>query len=483
LGNLKKFSSDTLIYGLGTGLKKFIGLFLLPFYARALSPADYGILDSLATFSFFISAIVGVGIDSASGFYFFEARTDNEKGEILFTTFLLRLFTAIPSLILGIFSSSISSVVFGTDKYALLVLLSCMTIPTTFLLNEQSQIYRFFREPWKFNIITIVKSLSSIALGISLVVILKYGIFGALVAAFASNVIVIVFSFFFYTRKKYSYSFNWAAAKKMFIFGYPLIWAGIVEWVYVSSDRFFLLHYTNLTEIGYYSIGTTFSQPIGMINMAVQMSFGVLFLEIYNNESQENGKKFAGDIFKIYIVISVTLASLISVFSTSIVPFVTTEAYAMGSLSIPFLTYSMIFSQGQQIVGSGIYINKKTWHYGWLVSVSAILNIILNFILIPRWGFVAAGLTTLVSYFAYFLLSYFVSQIYLPIEYNLGKILAYLLIAFLIAAFVPFAELKALLKLSVTFKFLLFFIILALPFLFGLISKKTVLDLKKVAFG
>jgi len=113
LGNIRKFSIDALVYGLGSGLKKFIGIFLLPFYTRALSPADYGILDSLATFTFFISAIIGVGIDSASGFYFFEVKTEKEKGQVLFTTFILRLLTAVPSLILSFFSKNISIALFG----------------------------------------------------------------------------------------------------------------------------------------------------------------------------------------------------------------------------------------------------------------------------------------------------------------------------------------------------------------------------------
>ncbi len=237
------------------------------------------LLDTLGTFTFFIAAIIGVGIDSASGFYFFEVKTEKEKGELLYTTFILRLLTVIPSLILSIFSEQISVSLFGTTDYTWLVFISCVSIPVSFMLSEQSHIYRYFRQPWKFNLITMLKSIGGIGLGITLVVILKFGVLGALLATLFSSLVVILFSFFYYTSKKYVYSFNWDFAKKMIVFGYPLIWAGVAQWVYVSSDRFFLLHYKNLTEIGYYSIGSTFSQPIDLINMAVQMSFGVLLLK------------------------------------------------------------------------------------------------------------------------------------------------------------------------------------------------------------
>ena len=57
----KEFIKDTFVYGLGSGIKKFIGLFLLPFYTRALSPSDYGIIDTLATGVFFLSAFLNMG--------------------------------------------------------------------------------------------------------------------------------------------------------------------------------------------------------------------------------------------------------------------------------------------------------------------------------------------------------------------------------------------------------------------------------------
>ncbi len=71
----------------------------------------------------------------------------------------------------------------------------------------------------------------------------------------------------------------------MLRFGFPLIWAGIAVWIYSVSDRFILLKFRDTTEIGYYSIGSTFAQPLGLINMAIQMSFGVLFWATFHDET------------------------------------------------------------------------------------------------------------------------------------------------------------------------------------------------------
>ena len=125
---IKNFSKDAIAYGLGKGIKKFLGFLLLPFYTRALTPADYGILDTLGTFVFFIAVFFNLGLDSASGFYYFQPKEENEKGKILFTVFILRLVTVIPAVILAFFASNISELLFKTDEYTNVVLITCLLL-------------------------------------------------------------------------------------------------------------------------------------------------------------------------------------------------------------------------------------------------------------------------------------------------------------------------------------------------------------------
>jgi len=78
MSNLKKLGKDSAVYGFGTVLKKFIGILLLPFYTRALSPSEYGILDTLVTFGFFTSVILSLGLVGATSRYYFIADTEKE---------------------------------------------------------------------------------------------------------------------------------------------------------------------------------------------------------------------------------------------------------------------------------------------------------------------------------------------------------------------------------------------------------------------
>lgn len=469
----KEFIKDTFVYGLGSGIKKFIGLFLLPFYTRALTPADYGILDTIATSIFFVSAFLNMGLDSASGFYFFKGKDDREKGEILFTVFVLRLVSIIPALILSFFSGMISKIMFGTEQYTAVIFFSCMIIPVSILVGEQSHLYRYYRSPWKYNFVTIFQSVASIIAGISLVVILKYGVLGAQLASLISSLTVVIFSFFSFARYKYTYHFNFGWAKKMLKYGFPLIWAGIASWFYISSDRYFLLHYKNLQEIGYYSIGATFSQPILLINMAVQMSFGILFYSEYNKETdplKQQSKKLIKDVFSLFIFVTVIVASFLSIFGADIINVITTPEYILGALAIPLLTFSAIFDQAFQITALGITIKEKTWYFTLIIVITALFNVGVNFYFIPKYGFVGAGIATLLSYILYWSLAYILSQKFFKVNHNLFKLFSYIIIALFASCIIPYFQLKLNIQILFLLKSVILIILVLLPFVLKIVT-------------
>lgn len=466
MSHKKDFIKDTFLYGLGSGIRKFIAIFLLPFYTRALTPDDYGVLSSVSTFAMLFSAFIDLGLDSATSYFFLTNKNEKEKGSILFTLLVLRLFTFIPSLILTLFSSQISAILFGTTEYTWVVFLTCLTMPFTFLVSEQTYIYRYFRQPMKYNHITIIQSIISIGLGISLVVILKYGIIGARLATLVSTAIILPFTFLTFTRKKYVYKFSMQWTKKLLRFGYPLVGAAIATWIFQSSDRFFLLHYSNLKEIGWYSIGQTFSQPLLILNTAVQMSFGVLFLKVYNedtNYEKKNSKKMAIDSFNLYLVASISISLFLSIFSLELLNFITTKEYLQGALAIPFMCFSLVCSQAYQTMGPGITLAEKNYHYTWITIVTAVINVILNFLLIPSLGFVGAAIATLISFIVYWLVKFYVSQRYFYINYKVKRILAYFLICLIISLIVPLSYFYYELHIKFILKLFLFMIGLLLP--------------------
>jgi O-antigen/teichoic acid export membrane protein len=349
-----------------------------------------------------------------------------------------------------------------------------IAIPVQNISKLQEILFRYYRVPWKYIVVSIVRAIVNPIIGILLVVVLNLGVFGATLASLISSSVVLFFAYFYYTRKKYVAVFSWYWAKKMLRFGFPLIFTGILVWVNNVSDRFFLLHYSSLDQIGLYSIGNTFSQPILLINMALTMSSTVLVMSLYSEEKDNpdkpKTKAFLTKIWYTYLAIAGSIAAFISIFSFEIVKLVTTPEYLGGILAIPFLLFSHILYQSMQLTGNGMTLEEKSKPYFWIMLAAAGTNVLLNFYFIPQYGFVGAAITTVISNIVYFLFAYFWSQRVFYIKRSLVKPILYFSILLGISLFFPFAEYKFSLDFSVWYKLIITLFALTLPFLFKLIN-------------
>lgn len=478
---MRNLSKDTLIYGVGTVVQKIIGFVLLPFYTRALIPAEYGVLDTLATFIFFVSTIFGLGMSGATSRYFFIANSEDEKKKLLFTSARIRLISySVPLVILIIFSNQISNLLFETDEYSLVVIAAAFLLYFSSQQEIQAQIFRFYREPIKFSMVTILKTIINPVTGILLVVVLQWGVLGATLASLITALTTFIFAYFYYVRKKYIRQFSWYWAKKMLTFGFPLIFTGILTWVNSVSDRFFLLHYKDLNQIGLYSIGNVFSQPILLVNLALSLGAMVFVMSLFSEEKDNDKprtKELLTRLWYLYLSIAVSAAVLISVFSYEIVRFITTPEYTGGILAIPFLIFGHILYMSADLTGNGMTLKEQSKPYFWIMLFAGVTNVGLNFYFIPNFGYVGAAITTVISNTVYFTVAYFWSQKVFFIKRSFFKPAIFFMIGLTVAIFFPFYEFSANANLSLIIKVPVIIAVFSLPFLFKLFDYRSVKNL------
>lgn len=480
LQSVKKFYVETFVYGLGYAIKKLIGFILLPFYTAVLSPSDYGILETVGSASLLVIVLFNFGIDTSCSRYFYSAKTEVEKGKVLFTSLILRLFTIIPSVVLSFFSERISVAMFGNPTYTWVVFITCMTITVSLLSDEQGWIYRFYHKPWGFNLNIGIKTFTNLGLGILLVISLRKGIVGAQLATLLSSLIAVLVSVISFTRKKYTLTFSFFWAKKMLKLGYPLLIAGVVSWLFTSADRFFLLHYQNTTQIGIYSIGTAFVRPISIVNMAIGMSFYTFFMTLYENEEDEHKsetKRLTALIWYSYLVITVTIGSFLSIFGRELISTFTTKQYTNGAAVIALLMFSSILRQSQDMTSLGIILKEKTKYYTFLTLISVVISLASNFILIPAFSYIGAAFSNFLSNLIIFIAGLFISNKMFPVKYSYFKIILYLLITFLINLGMNMSEFYYNFKILVYYKVLIMIFIMVFPFTLGIINKRRGMDL------
>ena len=470
---IKSFSKDTLYYGVGNAIKKLISFLLLPLYTRVLTPSDYGILDTVGTGVMILTILFGLGVTDGGSRYYYETDDKKEKGTILFTVFVINFLTIIPSLIIAFFSNEISIFLFQTDKYNWVVFAACLSIPLTLLNDEQSWIYRYKRLPWRFNTYILFRALMNVVMGVILVVYLKKGVLGAQIATLISLTVTIIFSIISFTSKEYTFKFSFFWAKKIVKFSYPLMLSGLIAWIYTSADRYLLLGYQSTSDVGLYSIGFTFAGPISILNMAIGMSFYPFFMSLYEKEKDEEKpepKKTSNQIWYLYLVISLSICAVLSIFGKDFIRIIATPIYTSAAIVIPLLIFSAIFRQSVEITSLGMFIKEKTVHYTWLVALTSGLSLGLNFLLIPRLSFQGAAISNMVSNLVYLLIAYNLSQKYFFVKRNIIVIVLYIFIIFLISNIIPILELNFMFEINIGIKVLILILCFILPFSLRLIS-------------
>jgi O-antigen/teichoic acid export membrane protein len=243
------------------------------------------------------------------------------------------------------------------------------------------------------------------------------------------------------------------------------------------------LHFKDFSEIGIYSVADTFSQPIALLNTALQLSFLPFFWSNFNKEieiEKSASKKVASDVWSLYLVIAISAGIFLSIFSTDFIRIITTKNYLSGAMAVPFLIFSLIVFQSSQLTRLGIFLSKKTYLTSIFVLIAALINISLNFYFVPKYGFVGAAFTTLVAYLFLFLLSFIASQKLFNIKFKIIRIGVYFCISFGIALLMPFLELHFKVGVSVWLKILLFIFGLSLPLIIQLVKFS---EIKLFVFG
>jgi O-antigen/teichoic acid export membrane protein len=479
---IKAFSKDAIVYGLGNGLKKFIGFLLLPFYTRALTPADYGILETLSGVVMLLYILFSMKVVDGGSRYYYNSIDKTIKGTILFTVLCMASLSFVPVIVTLFFSESISLLLFQTREYTTVVSVSLLSIPLVILNDEQAWIYRYLKKPWRFNFFILLKSLLNISFGIYLVVHLGKGILGAQLATLISSFIVIILSIFFFNRKQYTLNFDKKWAKKILVFSSPLVLSSILTWSYTLLDRFLLLGIKDAYDVGIYSVGVTFSKPIFIINMAIGMSFYPFFMSIYENDKSKDHKytkKSSNEIWYVYLIGTLFICLVLSLFGKEIIQWVATPEYSSSAVVIPFLVLSAIVRQSVDITSLGLFLKEKTVHYIWLTLIGTIVSVGLNLLLIPKLGFIGAACSNLISTFVYFILIYRISHMYFPVKRNLFKVGVLFLFVTVFSIGVPLLDYFEQYTISWLHKFFVICIYMTIPFSLGIAKLSQIISLFK----
>lgn len=395
---MKKYLKKIFGFSLGPVVSAIIGFITIPITSNLIDADQFGLASMYNLLNNILTIVILVGIDQA---YMREFNEEEDK-EKLFTNaiFVPFILTIIFSIIIILFKDSFALLLFNDNNQIMPIigLAICMPlfiVEKFFLINIRMQ-----EKGFKYSFWTISSKFLNLVLTLLLLLLFKRNFESIIYASILSQTLTSLLIFIIDGRKiKIRVSkIEKYLLIKLLKFGFPLIPATIISWALNSMDVIFLRAFTNYSEVGYYSVALRF---VTLLNI-IQTSFTTLWAPVAFKWKKNNVslKRFESVIEIITFSMS-TIFILIMSFKWMI-PYIISDNYLSTIFILPFLLFHPIFYTISETITLGISFSRKT-HYNIVVSiVSLIVNLFLNWLLIPKFGGVGAAIATGISYMTFF---------------------------------------------------------------------------------
>jgi O-antigen/teichoic acid export membrane protein len=198
-------------------------------------------------------------------------------------------------------------------------------------------------------------------------------------------------------------------------YGLPMVGWLIGGQILLMSDRFIIGAFRGSTEVGIYSANhALIATGLGLVLNPILIAAQPIIMSAWERGDRERIGPLIGIFSRYYIIAIVPLVALVSVFKREIVGVMLGEDFHEGYTIVPFLLAGIAVWGLSIFAHKGFEIVERTTALFRWVMVSVVLNVALNLIFVPRFGYQAAAVTSLVSYFSYLLLIHRATRVVIP---------------------------------------------------------------------
>lgn len=396
--------TSAMLYTIGSFLLKGINFFTIPIFTRLLSTTDYGITSIYTTWSGLFAIFIGLGINGTIGSA--KANLDEkEYREYLSSNMFLSTGAFLIILILiSIFNNKISIIVGLSSSLCILLVIQSFF---SFVISFISSVYTFDKEPIKYLKLSFITTLLNIIVSILLIFSLdsnKY--LGKIYGAAAVTIVIGIILYFniIFKGKKLISKKHWKYCLPIAI---PIIFHNISHLVLNQADRVMLQQWTNDSIVGIYSFTYNIGIMLNIMHMSINSAWVAWYFDALKDKIYEEIKDKA----KWYIIIFTVITGMFLLGSPEVIKILSPREYWDGIKLLPLIILGYYFVFLYTFGVNYEFYKKKTSFVAAGTIVAAIINIGINFILIPKIGVSGAAISTLIAYLVLFIMHEFIVRI------------------------------------------------------------------------
>ena len=428
----KLLAKHSIVYGIGNFLNRIAALLLLPVYTRFLTPYDYGIKELVGLSTEVIAILLATAISGAIYRFYFEYDDIKDRNEVISSSIItIGLFGLIAIFFLSFFAEAMAKYILDSPDLYHFFLISFATIWFESLNQIGYNYLRAKQQSLKFVVLSFCKLVIAISINVYLICFLGMGVLGILISSLITSIIM-CFTLVVPLLFKIGCHYSFDKIKEMLKFGIPLIPSQIGAFIVHLSDRFFIKGYCSIADAGLYSLGYRFG---GLSSNFISTPFNQTFqprrFELYKLEDSEI---VFGKIFTYFLFLMFFAGLGVSVLTKEVLMIMADEQFWPAYKVVPIIVLAITIFSFHYHLNMGILIKKKTKYLAYINFSNGIFILILNFLLIPRYGIYGAAWATVIAFIYKVSLTYYFSSRYYKVHFEfvrIGKLLLASVLIFL----------------------------------------------------
>lgn len=389
------------LYTIASFIERGIAFFLLPVFTFYLTTKDFGVLALITSIFSFTLPLVNLGIQSAISVAYFNGSKENYPSYFsssIFPPFIIAFFLTV---LLLIFKTPV-------ENYLGIPFVWILSLPFFCFLSFFNSLilidYQIKNEPSKYVVFSLSSSTLNILISLLLVVTFDFGYPGRLIGQYLSiSLFSIIAAYILYKKRKLLVkNVTWENTKNSLSFGLPLVPHIIGGMVINMSDRLFIDHFCGKEQLGIYNIGYVIGSAISILCVAFANAIIPFSYELFSINTYEAKAKVV-KVYWIFIVLLIFIVFCVWIFTPFVFKWFIDVKFSGGAKYVIWITLGYFFQGLYLLFANIIFYLKKTKVFFYLSFVNILINLGLNYFLIPIFGPMGAAYATCISFFVFFI--------------------------------------------------------------------------------
>lgn len=400
---VKRVAKNSLMIMLSATVTKILSLIFIIFATRYLGDIGFGKYSFVFALLSFFTVFIAFGMDTL---VIREVAKDKSKSNaFLINSAALKSFLSLISWLVIIF---LIAVLKKEPKINLGIIIIGFSLLPNSIVGSFEAIFSAYEKMEYNTLIEIFFRVVIVGLGL-LVIFLDYGLITIFLVSLVASILAFLFCTYIYTNKigKIKIEINYNLCKNLLKMSYAFALTGVFVAIYHRIDTVMLSIMKGDAPVGWYGAAYGLTESFLFIPAAICSAVFPVLSKLYG-ESKKSFNLAYKRSFKFLLLLAVPVGVGITVLADKIIPLVYKPEFDNSIIALRILIWAVAFIFLNAIMTSTLYVANKQKVVAKMTLVLVILNIGLNYFFIPRYSYVGASWTTVITEMVAFVFCYYV---------------------------------------------------------------------------